>query len=85
MSRAEADQRSAARRAEDEKIAGEPQKPPLELPEEATALPVEAHLARQRRPIAVEGVVENGVVRPVDPSVKLTEGARVIVVASESD
>jgi len=46
-------------------------------------LPVEAHLARLRRPVAVAGVVENGLVRPLDPSVKLPERSRVIIVATE--
>lgn len=40
-------------------------------------------LRRSRRPVAVAGVVENGVVRPVDPAVRLTERARVIIVATE--
>jgi hypothetical protein len=45
---------------------------------------MEAHLGRhRRRPVAVAGVVENGVVRPVDPAVKLPEHSRVIIVASE--
>jgi hypothetical protein len=46
-------------------------------------MPVEDHLARHRRPIAVAGVVENGLVRPLDPKVKLSERSRVIIVASE--
>jgi hypothetical protein len=46
---------------------------------------VEAHLGRlRRRPVAVVGVVENGLVRPLDPAVKLQEHARVIIVASEA-
>jgi hypothetical protein len=45
---------------------------------------MEARLAHRRRPVAVGGIVENGVVRPVDPSVKLPEHSRVIIVASES-
>ncbi len=36
-----------------------------------------------QRPMAVAGIVENGVVRPVDPTVKLPEHSRVIIVASE--
>jgi hypothetical protein len=45
---------------------------------------VEAHLNQpRRRPVAVAGVVENGLVRPLDPAVKLAEHARVIIVASE--
>ena len=45
---------------------------------------MEVHLTRHRlRPMAVMGVVENGLVRPVDPRVKLPEHSRVIIVASE--
>lgn len=44
---------------------------------------MEAHLARARqRRVAVAGVVENGLVRPLDASVKLPEYARVIILAS---
>jgi hypothetical protein len=79
----EADQRSQGCRARDEQLAAAPQLPPLDLPPDAAASPVEAHLARERRrPFAVEGVVENGLVRPLDPDVKLPEHARVIIVAS---
>ncbi len=78
------DQRSPDRRTQDERIAAEPPLAPLDLPPEATAEPVEAHLARQaRRPVAVAGVVENGLVRPLDTTVKLPEHSRVIIVASE--
>jgi hypothetical protein len=41
-------------------------------------------LKRARRPVAVAGVVENGLVRPLDPTVHLPEHARVIIVASEA-
>jgi hypothetical protein len=78
-----ADQRSPGRRARDEQIAAEPQLPPLELPPDTSPSPVEVHLARCRRPLAVAGVVENGLVRPLDPTVKLPEHSRVIIVASE--
>lgn len=37
----------------------------------------------RRRPVAVNGIVENGLVRPLDPEIKLPERARVIIVASE--
>jgi hypothetical protein len=77
------DQRSPGRRARDEQIAAEPQLPPLELPPEVVPSSVEAHLGRYRRPLAVAGVVENGLVRPLDPAVKLQERSRVIIVASE--
>ena len=83
MSTPDVDQRSPARRAADEQIAAEPQKGPPDLPDNAQRLPLEAYLAHQRRPVAMTGVVENGVVRLLDPTVKLTEHARVIVVASE--
>jgi hypothetical protein len=78
------DQRSPGRRARDEQVAAEPQLPPLELPPDEAPSPVEAHLGRhRRRPLAVMGVVENGLVRPLDPTVKLTEHSRVIIVAAE--
>jgi hypothetical protein len=77
------DQRSPSRRARDEQIAAEPHLPPVELHPDASASAVEVHLARRRRPLAVAGVVENGLVRPLDPAVKLPEHSRVIIVASE--
>ena len=78
------DQRTPAQRARDEEIASEPQLAPPELPPNAAASPIEAHFGRKRHPVAVAGVVENGVVRPLDPSVKLLERARVIIVATEA-
>jgi hypothetical protein len=85
MTQPAVDQRGPGRRARDEQIAAEPQLPPLELPPDATPAPVEAHLGRlRRRPVAVAGVVENGLVRPLDPTVKLPEHARVIIVAAEN-
>jgi hypothetical protein len=85
MTTPEADQRSPERRARDEQIAAEPQLPPPDLPPDTPSSPVEAHLHRdRRRPIAVVGVVENGLVRPLDPAVKLPEHSRVIIVASEA-
>ena len=84
MTTPEADQRSPGRRARDEQIAAEPRMQPLELPPDVPASPVETHLGRRRRrPVAVVGVVENGLVRPLDPAVKLPEHSRVIIVASE--
>ena len=78
------DERSPERRERDEQIVAEPQMPPLGLPPEASATPVETHLDQQRRrPVAVVGVVENGLMRPIDPAVKLPERSRVIIVASE--
>jgi hypothetical protein len=79
------DQRSPGRRARDEQIAAEPRLAPLELPPDAAPSSVEAHLGRlRRRPLAIAGVVENGLVRPLDPSVKLPEHSRVIIVAAEA-
>jgi hypothetical protein len=78
------DQRSAERRARDEQIAAEPQMPPIDLPPDAPTSPVEAHLGGHlRRPVAVAGIVENGLVRPLDPTVKLPERSRVIIVTSQ--
>jgi hypothetical protein len=81
----DSDQRSTERRERDEQIAAEPSLPPLELPPDAAPTPMEAHLGqRRRRPFAIAGVVENGLVRPLDPAVKLSEHSRVIIVTSET-
>ncbi len=80
-----ADQRSAERRARDEQIAAEPHLPLPELPTNAVPATMETHLARLRRqPLAIAGIVENGLVRPLDPAVKLPEHSRVIIVVEAS-
>lgn len=79
----EMDRRSPERRTLDEQIAAEPPLAPPELPPGAAPLPLEAHLRQNRHPVAVVGIVENGLVRPLDPAVKLTERSRVIIVATE--
>lgn len=85
MKTPEPDRRSPGRRQRDEEIAAEPRLEPPTLPPDAKPLPLEAHLSRQpRRPVAVAGIVENGVVRLLDPQVKLPEHSRVIIVATES-
>ena len=66
MSSPGTDKRSADRRARDEQIVAEPLLAPLDLPADAVSLPVEGRLPQHRRPLAVVGVVENGLVRPVD-------------------
>jgi len=77
-----ADQRSAERRARDQEITGEALLGPPKLAPEAVPAPVEAHVGRDRRqPLAIPGIVENGLVRPLDPGVKLPEHSRVIIVA----
>jgi len=82
MAISETDQRSPERRARDEKIAAEPQLPPPQLSPDAVPSPMEVHLGRVRRqPMAVAGIVENGLVRPLDPTVTLPEHSRVIIVA----
>ena len=83
MSSPGTDKRSADRRARDEQIVTEPLLAPFDLPADGVSLPVEGRLPQHRRPLAVVGVVENGLVRPVDPAVALQEHARVIIVASE--
>lgn len=72
-----------ARRAADERIAAEPLLPPPSLPASALPTPVEDRLRALARPRAILGVVENGLVRPLDPGVTLPEQARVIIVATE--
>lgn len=84
MATQKVDQRSSARRVLDDQIALEAHLAPLELPADAVAAPMETHLDSLRKPLAVAGVVENGLVRPLDPSVKLLENSRVIIVASEN-
>ena len=83
MSTPETDKRSPGRRAQDEQIATEPRKAPLDLPADAESSPLEIHLDRLRRPLAVAGVVENGVVRPLDPDV-LTRELERLLAAPES-
>jgi hypothetical protein len=75
------DHRSADRRARDEQIAAEAPLAPPKLPADATAAPMETYLGRSKatRPLAVAGIVENGLVRPLDPAVKLPERSRVIM------
>lgn len=82
----EHDERTAARRALDEQIAGEPMLPPPDLTPDVKPVPVEAHLSKpRRRPLAVAGIVENGLIRPIDSEIKLPEHARVIIVAAGND
>ena len=86
MTTPEADNRSGDRRVRDQQIADEPHLPPLDLPPDAKPAPLETHLTQPRRhPTAIVGIVENGLVRPVDPAVRLPERSRVIIVASEED
>lgn len=75
------DERSEQRKRQDEAIASESPLSPLDLPAGAEAIPIEAHLRqRRRKPQAFLGVVENGVVRPVDPDVRLPDRSNVIIV-----
>ncbi len=78
----EPDLRSERRKTLDEQLASEPHLPLPEIPSGDQPRPLETHL-RYRRPVAVVGVVENGLVRLLDPLVRLPEQSRVIVVASE--
>lgn len=78
----EPDQRSESRQLFDEQIANEPPRPLPDLPADAKPRPMEDHLRQRRHPVAVMGVVENGLVRPIDPTVRLPERARVIIVSS---
>ena len=79
----EVDLRSPRRRVCDEQIATEPPLAPPELPPDAASSSLEAHLlSSARHPLAVAGIVENGLVRPLDPAVKLPEHSRIIIVAS---
>ena len=83
MNTPQVDDRTAQRLARDEALAAEPKLAPPDLPAGTTPTPLESLLRRVRRPFAVAGVVENGLVRPIDPSVRLAEQSRVIIVATE--
>ena len=75
------DERSEQRKRQDEAIASEPPLSPLDLPAGAQPIPIEEHIRKRRRkPQAFLGVVENGVVRPVDPDVRLPDRCSVIIV-----
>jgi hypothetical protein len=78
------DDRSQERKALDEQIASEPPVAWPEVPPGTKPQPIEALMASRRRPIALAGIVENGLIRPLDPSVHLPERTRVIIVAAES-
>ena len=81
MATISSDTRSEQRKRQDEAIASESSLPPLDLPASAQPVPVEEHLRKRRRkPQAFVGVVENGVIRLVDPDVRLPDHSSVIVV-----
>jgi hypothetical protein len=84
MTVAQPDSRDAQRKLLDEQIAAESQLPPPDLAADAQPVAVEERLRQlPRRPVAVVGIVENGLIRPLDPQVHLPERSRVIIVASE--
>jgi hypothetical protein len=45
---------------------------------------MEEHQGQLAHPFAVAAIVENGLARPLDPSVKLPEHSRVTIVALEA-
>jgi len=86
MIRPQPDDRSDLQRASDERIAAEAPLPPPVLAPGAVPLPLEAILrGRSGSPFAIAGIVENGLVKPLDPAVRLPEHARVIIVAAQGD
>ncbi len=82
MTTGEVDTRSKLRRELDEAAASEPMLEAPRLSPDAILRPIEALLRSSKRPSAVPGIVENGVVRPLDPNVKLIERAQVLIVSS---
>ena len=82
MPTSQLDTRSEHRRTLDEQLASEPHLSHSEATPGKQPQPLEAHL-RPRRPLAVAGVVENGLIRLLDPDVTLPEHSRVIVVTSD--
>lgn len=82
MTASQPDLRSEQRKIQDEVIAAEPKLAPPDLPPGQQPRPVEEYLRPpSRRPLAVLGIVENALVRPLDARVKLPERSRVIMVA----
>jgi hypothetical protein len=75
------DDRTAEQQARDEAIAAEPPLAPPDLPDDGVPVPVEALLQRMHKPIAVPGVIENGMARPLDQTVQLPEHSRVFIIA----
>lgn len=66
----EPDTRSASRRAQDETIAAELPSPIPDAPSDALLQPMEALLGKSRRhPLALPGIVENELLRLIDPGV----------------
>ena len=84
MREPEVDRRTDWRKNLDEQIAAEPELAPVELPSDFPKSSAESLVRRHhRRPLAISGVVENGLVRPLDPDVILAEHSRVIIVTAE--
>jgi hypothetical protein len=82
MPTAEPDLRTERRKTLDDQLSSEPHLPHPNIPPGEQPRPIEEHI-RHRRPVAIAGVVENGLVRLLDPQMRLPEHSRVIVVASE--
>jgi hypothetical protein len=78
----EKDTRSEDRKMRDEQAAAEAPKPRPLSHGAGDAKPMEAFLKAEDlpRPKAVVGVVEKGLVRPLDPGLQLPERCRVLIV-----
>ena len=84
MKSTELDTRSEERKRLDEAIANEPMKPLPEIDPSVRGRQIEEFLKEHRtQPAAIFGVVENGVVRPLDPKVRMPENLRVMIVAMD--
>jgi len=82
MTHIEPDTRSEARKALDEQIAAEPHLPTPPFPPGTVFRPFEEFFPPRPRPVAAMGVVENGVIRLLDPDVRFPEHTSVVVVAA---
>ena len=79
----QSDTRSERRKELDEQLAAEPMLPIPDAAPGDQPRPLESYLRPRRRPVAVVGVVENGLIRLLDSGVKFPEQSRVIVVAPD--
>jgi hypothetical protein len=82
MPQISADNRNARRRELDEQIAAEPRLPIPDATPSAPTLPMETRLALLHASTAIAGIVENGVVVPLDATAKLPEHAHVLIVTT---
>jgi hypothetical protein len=76
------DDRTEDQKQQDEQIASGPKNPRPELTSDVSPKPIEEFFAPEDipSPKAIVGIVENGIVKPVDSSQPLKEHSKVLIV-----